>query len=298
MKLTAFLLLSWSVRTRGFVVRHHRTPPQQQLVLHEQQQSTTDHADDEPSIDQPDTVEENSHDELMYALGVNLARQLGDVRPLVESGPELAQLAKGLLDTIVGRLSEKGQTDLLLRRGTELNQLITDRANTIKERLAQAGVDMLQGMKETEGAEELSSGVVVHVLEGNPTGMRPTQASTVKLHYHGTLADGTVFDSTLKSGEPVNLPLKGTLAGLREALQVLHEQETAMVGIPPSAGYGDNGTPDGRIPGGSTLFFKVQLLEVLSAGIGGEPTLLGADGKSIKKDVGGSGLIGADGKPL
>lgn len=73
-------------------------------------------------------VEPGSHDELMYALGVNLARQLGDIRPLVESGEELAQVAKGLLDTVVGRLDEDGQRTLLSERGKELDQLIVGRA--------------------------------------------------------------------------------------------------------------------------------------------------------------------------
>ena len=76
----------------------------------------------------------------------------------------------------------------------------------------------------------------------------------------------------------------------------MHEGETAMLGIPPEQAYGADGTPDGRIPGGSTLFFKIQLLEVMSAGIGGGPTLLGADGQKLKKESGG--LLGADGKPL
>jgi len=80
------------------------------------------------TLDTPDGVEEGTHEELMYTLGVNLARQLGDVRPLVEDGQELAQVAKGLLDTVIGRLNEEGQRQLLLRRGGELNQLITDRA--------------------------------------------------------------------------------------------------------------------------------------------------------------------------
>ena len=71
---------------------------------------------------------EGSHAELMYTLGVNLARQLGDVRPLVENGTELAQVAKGLLDAVIGRLDDDGQRALLARRGTELNQLITARA--------------------------------------------------------------------------------------------------------------------------------------------------------------------------
>lgn len=73
-------------------------------------------------------VPPGSHDELMYALGVNLARQLGDVRPLVEDGAELACVAKGLLDAVVGRLTEEGQVDLLSRRKEELNQVIASRA--------------------------------------------------------------------------------------------------------------------------------------------------------------------------
>jgi hypothetical protein len=64
----------------------------------------------------------------MYALGVNLARQLGDVRPLVADGEELASVAKGLLDTVIGRLSDEGQRTLLGRRGMDLNELITERA--------------------------------------------------------------------------------------------------------------------------------------------------------------------------
>jgi hypothetical protein len=79
------------------------------------------------NIEKP-PVEEGTQEELMYALGVNLARQLGDIRPLVETGEELAAVAKGLLDTVIGRLTEDGQRDLLSRRGTELNKLITDRA--------------------------------------------------------------------------------------------------------------------------------------------------------------------------
>ena len=75
------------------------------------------------------------------------------------------------------------------------------------------------------------------------------------------------------------------------------EGETAMLGIPPEMGYGNDGTPDGRIPGGAALFFKIQLLEVMSAGVGGGPKLVGADGQALKKD-GGGGLLGADGKPL
>ena len=64
----------------------------------------------------------------MYALGVNLARQLGDVRPLVENSEELTQLARGLLDTVVGKIDDEDQRALLGRRGDDLNKVIVERA--------------------------------------------------------------------------------------------------------------------------------------------------------------------------
>lgn len=120
------LLLSAS---SAFVVappRNNRLSPsisRRYSLAEESNESTTK----DPAISKPD-VSEGTHDELMYALGVNLARQLGDVKPLVNNGEELAQVAKGLLDTVIGRLTDDGQRELLSRRGGELNQLITDRA--------------------------------------------------------------------------------------------------------------------------------------------------------------------------
>lgn len=240
-------------------------------------------------------VEPDTHDELMYALGVNLARQLGDIRPLVESGEELAQVAKGLLDTVVGRLNDDGQRLLLSKRGRELDQLIAARANALREKLEARGREMLQNMCETDGVINLDSGVCVHVLEHGPDGpgqgAYPTAGSVVEIHYHGTLSDGTVFDSTL-GGDPVKFPLAQVIPGWREGVLNMHVGETAMLGIPPEQAYGAEGTPDGRIPGGSTLFFKIQLVNILSGAVGGAPTIYGADGQAISSnDNAGSGLI-------
>lgn len=250
-------------------------------------------------------VEPDTHEELMYALGVNLARQLGDIRPLVESGEELGQVAKGLLDTVVGRLNDDGQRLLLSKRGKELDHLIASRANALREKLETRGREMLQNMYQTEGVLALDTGVAVHVLEhgedGPGEGAYPTSGSVVVIHYHGTLSDGTVFDSTL-GGEPVKFPLAQVIPGWRDGLLNMHLGETAMLGIPPEQAYGPDGTPDGRIPGGSTLFFKIQLIDILSGAVGGSPSLLGADGQQLgngnANSGGSSGLIGADGQPM
>jgi FKBP-type peptidyl-prolyl cis-trans isomerase len=174
--------------------------------------------------------------------------------------------------------------------------------NALRDKLEKRGKEMLQNMAETEGVQALDNGVILHVLEHGPEGegkgARPTKGSVVSIHYHGTLSDGTVFDSTLGS-DPVKFPLAQVIPGWRDGVLAMHEGETAMLGIPPELAYGAEGTPDGRIPGGSTLFFKIQLVEVLTGGIGGESSLLGADGKEIKKGKDeASGLVGADGKPM
>jgi len=242
----------------------------------------------------------------MYTLGVNLARQLGDIKPLVNTGEELSLVAKGLLDAVIGRLSEEGQISLLQARTADLNSLITERANAIRDRIAAQGDSMLQTMSETPGVQTFGSGVCLHILENGPegpgSGVQPTAASTIKCHYHGTLPDGTIFDSTLvgasdEAKQPVNIAVGAVIPGWKEALLKMHEGETGMIGIPADLAYGEDGSPDGRIPGGAAIFFKVQLLEVLSAGVGGGPTLLAADGSRLKK-TDGPGLFGADGNPL
>jgi hypothetical protein len=140
---------AWMIPNRMVVVRSPlllHSPPQQKLHIHGNDKSSSSDdvrtfmtdgtvADPAPAstntttIVDDTTMESNiSHDELMYTLGINLGRQLGDVRALVHNGTELASVARGLLDTVVGRLSESEQTFYLKKRGQELNIFITERA--------------------------------------------------------------------------------------------------------------------------------------------------------------------------
>jgi FKBP-type peptidyl-prolyl cis-trans isomerase len=91
------------------------------------------------------------------------------------------------------------------------------------------------------------------------TGPSPTADDVVKVHYEGKLVDGTVFDSSIKRGQPVEFPLKGVVPCWTEAVQKMKKGEKAQVVCPSSLAYGDSGRPG--IPPGATLSFEIELID-------------------------------------
>jgi FKBP-type peptidyl-prolyl cis-trans isomerase FkpA len=89
----------------------------------------------------------------------------------------------------------------------------------------------------------------------------PTKADTVEVHYEGKLIDGTVFDSSIARGEPISFPLSGVIAGWTEGLQLMREGGKAKLTSPSDLAYGPRGSPP-KIPGGATLVFEVELLQI------------------------------------
>jgi FKBP-type peptidyl-prolyl cis-trans isomerase FkpA len=109
------------------------------------------------------------------------------------------------------------------------------------------------------GAQKTAAGaVVIGVTEGK--GAFPTPADTVKVHYKGTLLDGTVFDSSYDRGQPAEFPLGGVVKCWTEGLQKVKVGGKAKLVCPSDTAYGDQGRPP-KIPGGATLLFEVELLE-------------------------------------
>ncbi|WP_391090741.1 FKBP-type peptidyl-prolyl cis-trans isomerase [Vibrio sp. NH-UV-68] len=98
---------------------------------------------------------------------------------------------------------------------------------------------------------------VLHKGEGNT---HPTVNNTVKVHYHGMLLDGTVFDSSVERGEPISFKLNQVIKGWQEGLTYMSEGDKFRLFIPSTLGYGKNGT--GPIPPAATLIFEVELLEI------------------------------------
>ena len=111
-----------------------------------------------------------------------------------------------------------------------------------------------------EGVVTLPSGLQYEVLaEGD--GATPGPTSMVTTHYHGTLIDGTVFDSSVQRNQPASFPVNGVIAGWTEALQLMQVGDKWRLVLPPDLAYGDRGA-GGVIRPGATLVFEVELLEV------------------------------------
>lgn len=109
------------------------------------------------------------------------------------------------------------------------------------------------------GVKTTASGLQYEVItEGK--GAKPVASSTVKVHYEGKLIDGTVFDSSIKRGEPISFPLNGVIPGWTEGLQLMTVGSKYKLTIPSSLGYGEQGA--GPIPPNAVLVFEVELLEV------------------------------------
>ena len=123
-----------------------------------------------------------------------------------------------------------------------------------------AGEEFLEANKSKPGIVVLPSGLQYEILtEG--TGTRPTERSKVTCHYHGTLIDGTVFDSSVQRGQPATFPLDAVISGWTEGVQLMPLGSKWRFFIPPNLGYGDRQV-GGKIGPKSTLIFEVELLGI------------------------------------
>ena len=124
----------------------------------------------------------------------------------------------------------------------------------------QAGKDFLETNKKRPGITSLPSGLQYEVLvEG--TGPKPLARNKVTCHYHGTLIDGTVFDSSVRRGQPATFPLNMVISGWTEGLQLMPQGSKWRFYIPPHLAYGDRQT-GAHIGPNSTLIFDVELLDI------------------------------------
>lgn len=122
------------------------------------------------------------------------------------------------------------------------------------------GKDFLSKNKTAEGVIETASGLQYQVIQKGDGNTHPNANSTVKVHYHGMLLDGSVFDSSVDRGEPISFPLNQVISGWTEGVQLMVVGDKFKFFIPANLGYGNRST--GKITAGSLLIFEVELLDI------------------------------------
>lgn len=123
------------------------------------------------------------------------------------------------------------------------------------------GIEFLNKNKQQEGVITTESGLQYEILHQSGSGIKPTADQRVKVHYHGTLIDGSVFDSSVERGTPIDFGVMQVIKGWQEGLQLMEQGDKFRLYIPSELGYGNRGA--GTIPPASVLIFDVELLEIL-----------------------------------
>ena len=192
-------------------------------------------------------------DKISYAIGLSMGQNL------MSSGVkkmEYADLAKGIEDVLEGnkpQISYQEAQQVLGKFFQELEEKVAGEAK-------KAGEEFLAANAKREGVKVTASGLQYEVLEAT-LGQKPKATDTVKVHYEGTLIDGTVFDSSYRRGEPISFGLNQVIKGWTEGLQLMSIGSKYKLYIPYELGYGAQGAGQ-SIPPYAALIFMVELLGI------------------------------------
>jgi len=190
----------------------------------------------------------------LYALGLVISQNLSSFNL---NPAELEAVLAGVSD---GVLKKEFKVDVQTY-GPKIPALQTARAGAAAAVEKKAGQAFLDKAAAEKGATRTASGLIITTIKAG-TGPSPKTTDKVKVHYHGTLTDGTVFDSSVQRGEPIVLPLNGVIRCWTEGVLLMKVGGKSRLVCPSDIAYGDQGRPP-VIKGGATLVFEVELLEIV-----------------------------------
>ena len=188
----------------------------------------------------------------LYALGVAVGQNLGTLNLTAE---ELATVQLGIADSAMQREPKVAMQEY----GPKIQAFAQQKIGAAAAGEKSEGAKLQVQEAAKEGAQKTDSGLIITEITPG-TGESPGATDTVKVHYHGTLRDGTVFDSSVDRGEPATFPLNQVIRCWTEGLQLMKVGGKSRLVCPPDIAYGDQGRPG--IPGGATLIFEVELLSI------------------------------------
>ena len=190
----------------------------------------------------------------LYALGLALSQSLGNFSL---SEAELELVKAGMTDGVLQR-----EPKVNLQEAMPMVQALQrTRMAAVMETEKKAGEAFLAKAAAEKGATKTDSGLVMTTLKPG-TGASPTAEDKVQVHYHGTLIDGTVFDSSVQRGEPATFQLNGVIKCWTEGVQRMKVGGKSRLVCPSQIAYGERGAPP-RIKPGAALVFEVELLAIV-----------------------------------
>ena len=215
------------------------------------------------------TEDNEKNEKIIYTMGVSFGERLKDMEL---TSKEKEVLTQGVIDG----LEKKPQIDIK-KYASQIRSLFRERGQKMAKKMEEIGAEYMKKFVADEGGEKTESGIGYKILKEG-TGNKPKASDRVKVHYHGTLVDGTVFDSSVERKKPLTFPLGGVIKCWREGLQSVKVGGKMKLVCPSNVAYGIRGAPP-KIPGGSTLIFEVELLEIVS----GQPDKKQGDGVGKKE---------------
>jgi FKBP-type peptidyl-prolyl cis-trans isomerase FkpA len=198
---------------------------------------------------------ETEEEKVLYALGLVIVQNTLEPFRGQFSDAEMAVVLQGFAAALKG-----GETLVPLQKfGPKINPMLQERLQRVQAQAAAEGTAFREKAAQEEGAVQTASGLIFKELRAG-TGVSPRATDRVKVHYHGSLIDGTVFDSSVERGEPITFALDQVVKGWTEGLQMMKVGGKAKLTISPELAYG----PGGRegIPPNATLIFEIELLGI------------------------------------
>ena len=196
----------------------------------------------------------NDEEKTLYALGVLLGR---NVAAFKLTPAEAKPVTNGFRDAVEGK---KLQVEPEPFR-QKIQELAAKRQEADANKEKERSKAFLEIAAKEAGVEKTASGLLYKVIKAG-AGASPKPEETVKVHYKGTLTDGKVFDSSIDRGQPAEFPLNGVIPCWTEGVQKMKVGGKSRLICPSAIAYGDRGSPP-TIPGGATLVFEVELLDIV-----------------------------------
>ena len=190
----------------------------------------------------------------VYALGLMMGQSIA---PFNLSPAEIEIVKRALTDSAAGKPELE-----LSQWGPKIQPLANSRAAVVAEKQKALSAAYLAKAAAEPGAVKTDSGLVYREVKVGD-GASPKATDTVKVHYRGTLVNGTEFDSSYKRNEPAQFPLNGVIKCWTEGVQRMKVGGKSVLVCPSDLAYGDQGRPS--IPGGATLIFEIELLDIAAA---------------------------------